>query len=176
MSWGRAATKPSTVAHQALDPIPTRQHDKATTSRVAKKQNPKITSHMLRPAQTTVTTMDSQAPTNSDGDQGRWANSISPFLLSIPKYLFFLMDGWMDHGSWMSACRCSDVWNLDCLCYMLVPSYPLIGDGDPLGTRNLNRDGYEMSFVPMMGMGMDQTWWGWVWDAITRWGIPHWHL
>jgi hypothetical protein len=44
---------------------------------------------------------------------------------------------------------------------MLVPSYPLIGDGDPLGTRNPNEDGYEMSFVPMMGMridlGMDQT-------------------
>jgi hypothetical protein len=43
---------------------------------------------------------------------------------------------------------------------MLVPSYPLIGDGDLLGTRNPNRDGYVMSFVPMMGMrmviGMDQ--------------------
>jgi hypothetical protein len=25
---------------------------------------------------------------------------------------------------------------------MLVPSYPLIGDGDPLGTRNPNGDGY----------------------------------
>jgi hypothetical protein len=37
---------------------------------------------------------------------------------------------------------------------MLVPSYSLIGDGDPLGTRNPNGDGYEMSFVPMMGMGM----------------------
>jgi hypothetical protein len=44
---------------------------------------------------------------------------------------------------------------------MLVPSYPLICDGDPLGTRNLNVDGYGMSFAPMMGMsmgmGMDQT-------------------
>jgi hypothetical protein len=46
---------------------------------------------------------------------------------------------------------------------MLIPSYPLIGDGDPLGTQNPNGDGdgYEMSFVPMMGMrmgmGMDQT-------------------
>jgi hypothetical protein len=37
---------------------------------------------------------------------------------------------------------------------MLVPSYSLIGDGDSLGTRNPNGDGYEMSFVPMMGMGM----------------------
>jgi hypothetical protein len=44
---------------------------------------------------------------------------------------------------------------------MLVPSYPLIGDEDSLGTRNLNENGYEMSFVPMMGiemgMGMNQT-------------------
>jgi hypothetical protein len=44
---------------------------------------------------------------------------------------------------------------------MLVRSYPLIGDEDPLGTRNPNGDGYEISFVPMMGMrmcmGMDQT-------------------
>jgi hypothetical protein len=44
---------------------------------------------------------------------------------------------------------------------MLVPSYPLIGDDDSSGTRNPNVDGYEMSFVPMMGMGMgmgmDQT-------------------
>jgi hypothetical protein len=40
------------------------------------------------------------------------------------------------------------------LCYMLVPSYSLIGDEDPLGTRNPNGDGYGMSFVPMMGMGM----------------------
>ena len=67
----------------------------------------------------------------------------------------------MNHGSWMSACRCGDVRNLDCLCYLLVPSYPLIGDGDPLGTRNPNGYGYVMSFVPMMGMGMgmkmDQT-------------------
>jgi hypothetical protein len=80
----------------------------------------------------------------------------------------------------MSACRCSDVWNLDCLCYMLVSSYSLIGDGDPLRTRNPNEDGYVMSFVPMMGMwmgtGIYQTWWWWVWDAITRWGIPHWYL
>jgi hypothetical protein len=37
---------------------------------------------------------------------------------------------------------------------MLVPSYSLIGDGNPLGTRNPNGDGYGMSFVPMMGMGM----------------------
>jgi hypothetical protein len=44
---------------------------------------------------------------------------------------------------------------------MLVPSYPLIGDVDPLGTRNPNGDEYEMSFVPMMdmemSMEMDQT-------------------
>jgi hypothetical protein len=44
---------------------------------------------------------------------------------------------------------------------MLVHSYPLIGDGDPLGTRNPNGGEYEMSFVRMMGMGMgmgiDQT-------------------
>jgi hypothetical protein len=44
---------------------------------------------------------------------------------------------------------------------MLVPSYPLIGDVDPLGTRNPNEDEYEMSFAPMMcmgmGMGIDQT-------------------
>jgi hypothetical protein len=44
---------------------------------------------------------------------------------------------------------------------MLVSSYPLIGDGDPLGTQNPNGDGYRMCFVPMMGMGMgmsmDQT-------------------
>ena len=60
----------------------------------------------------------------------------------------------MDHGSWMSACRCGDVRNLDCLCYLLVPSYPLIGDGDPLGTRNPNEDGYGMGFAPMMGMGI----------------------
>jgi hypothetical protein len=40
---------------------------------------------------------------------------------------------------------------------MLVPNYPLIGDGDPLETRNPNGDRYEMSFVPMMGMGMDET-------------------
>jgi hypothetical protein len=40
------------------------------------------------------------------------------------------------------------------LCYMLVPSYPLIEDGDPLGTRNPNGDGYGISFVPMMGMEM----------------------
>jgi hypothetical protein len=67
----------------------------------------------------------------------------------------------MNHGSWMSACRCGDVRNLDCLCYLLVPSYPLIGDGDPLGTRNPNGDGYGMSFALMMvmgmGIGMDQT-------------------
>jgi hypothetical protein len=37
---------------------------------------------------------------------------------------------------------------------MLVPSYSLIGDEDPLGTRNPNEDGYVMSFVPMMGMYM----------------------
>jgi hypothetical protein len=37
---------------------------------------------------------------------------------------------------------------------MLVPSYPLIGDGDPLGTRNPNGDRYVMSFVPVMGMEM----------------------
>jgi hypothetical protein len=37
---------------------------------------------------------------------------------------------------------------------MLVPSYSLIRDGDPLGTRNPNGDGYEMIFVPMMGIGM----------------------
>jgi hypothetical protein len=37
---------------------------------------------------------------------------------------------------------------------MLVPDYPLIGDGDPLGTRNPNRDRYEMSFVPMIDMSM----------------------
>ena len=36
---------------------------------------------------------------------------------------------------------------------MLVPSYSLIGDGDPLGTRNSNGDGYGMIFAPMMGMG-----------------------
>jgi hypothetical protein len=133
---------------------------------------------MLRPAQTTVTTMDSQAPTNSDGEQGRWANSISPIGPEV--LISFLMYGWMGHGSWMSACRCGDVWNLDSLCYLLIPSYPLIGDGDPLGTQNPNGYGYGMSFAPMMGMGIgmgtDQTWWGWVWDAITRWGIPHWHL
>jgi hypothetical protein len=63
--------------------------------------------------------MDSQAPTNSDGHQGRWENSISSIGPEV--LIYFLMDGWMDHGSWMSACRCSDVWNLDCLCYMLVP-------------------------------------------------------
>jgi hypothetical protein len=39
---------------------------------------------------------------------------------------------------------------------MLVPSYPSIGDGDPLETRNSNEDEYVMSFVPMMGMRMDQ--------------------
>jgi hypothetical protein len=121
-----------------------------------------------------MTTMDSQTPTNSDGDQGRWANSISSIGPEV--LISFLMDGWMDHGSWMSACWCSDVWNLDCLCYLLVPSYPLIGDGDPLGTRNPNGDEYVMNFALMMDMGMgmriDQIWWGWVWDAITRWGIP----
>ena len=37
---------------------------------------------------------------------------------------------------------------------MLVPSYYLIGDGDLLETRNPNGDGYEMSFVTMMGMRM----------------------
>jgi hypothetical protein len=44
---------------------------------------------------------------------------------------------------------------------MLVTSYPSIGNGGPLGTRNPNEDGYEMSFAPMIGMGMgmrmDQT-------------------
>jgi hypothetical protein len=44
---------------------------------------------------------------------------------------------------------------------MLVPSYPLIEDEDPLETQKPNVDGYGMSFVPMMGMGMsmgmDQT-------------------
>jgi hypothetical protein len=44
---------------------------------------------------------------------------------------------------------------------MLVPSYLLIGDGDPLETWNSNEDGYEMSFTPMMDivmlMGMNQT-------------------
>jgi hypothetical protein len=37
---------------------------------------------------------------------------------------------------------------------MLVPSYFLVGDGDPLGTQNPNENGYVMSFVPMMGMSM----------------------
>jgi hypothetical protein len=44
---------------------------------------------------------------------------------------------------------------------MLVPSYPLIGDGDPLGTRNPNEDefcthdGYGYGDVPnIMGMGL----------------------
>jgi hypothetical protein len=98
------ATKPSMIAHQASGPSPTRQNGKAT-SRLAKKQNPKITSHMLRPAQTTVTTMDSQAPTNIDGDQGRWANSISPFLLSVSKYLFIFwwMDEWIMVHGWVLA-------------------------------------------------------------------------
>jgi hypothetical protein len=45
-----------------------------------------------------------------------------------------------------------------------------------MGTRKPNEDGYGMSLVPMMGMRMgmriDQTWCGWVCDAITRWGIP----
>jgi hypothetical protein len=63
----------------------------------------------------------------------------------------------MDHGSWMSACRCDDALNLDCLCYILVPSYPLIGDVDPLGNRNPNKDVYVMSFTPIMSMRMDQT-------------------
>jgi hypothetical protein len=45
-------TKPNMATHQTLGPSPTRRHGKAT-SRLAKKQNPKITSH------TTVTTMDS---------------------------------------------------------------------------------------------------------------------
>jgi hypothetical protein len=44
---------------------------------------------------------------------------------------------------------------------MLVPSYPLIGDEDPLGTRNPNENVYGMSFITMidmgMGMRMDQT-------------------
>jgi hypothetical protein len=44
------------------------------------------------------------APMNSDGDQGRWENSISPFSSIGPEVLMsFLMDGWMEHGSWMSA-------------------------------------------------------------------------
>jgi hypothetical protein len=40
------------------------------------------------------------------------------------------------------------------VCYLLVLSYPLIGDGDPLGTLNPNGDEYGMSFTPMMGMEM----------------------
>jgi hypothetical protein len=40
---------------------------------------------------------------------------------------------------------------------MLVPIYPLIRDGDPLGTRNPNEDEFGMSFAPMMDMRMDQT-------------------
>jgi hypothetical protein len=65
------------------------------------------------------------------------------------------MDGWMDHDTWMRACWCGDVWNLDSLCLLLVPSYPLIGDEDPLGTQNPNKDGYEIIFAPMMDIGMD---------------------
>jgi hypothetical protein len=38
---------------------------------------------------------------------------------------------------------------------MLVPSYPLIRDEYPLGTRNPNGDGYEKSFAPMIGMKMN---------------------
>jgi hypothetical protein len=37
---------------------------------------------------------------------------------------------------------------------MLVPSYVLIEDGDPLETQNPNGDEYEMSFAPMMNIGM----------------------
>jgi hypothetical protein len=44
---------------------------------------------------------------------------------------------------------------------MLVHSYPLIEDVDPLETRNPNENEYEMIFVPIMGMSMrmrmDQT-------------------
>jgi hypothetical protein len=40
---------------------------------------------------------------------------------------------------------------------MLVPSYPLIEDGDSLGTRKPNGDEYEMSFIPIMDMGMYKT-------------------
>jgi hypothetical protein len=91
-------SRPPSPARQRTRPQVLAQQGNYQTS---KKQTPKITSHMLCPAQTTVTTMDSQAPTNSDGDQGRWENSISLFLLSVPKYLclFWWMDEWiMVHG------------------------------------------------------------------------------
>jgi hypothetical protein len=76
------------------------------------------------------------------------------------------MDGWMDHGSWMSSCRCGDVWNLDSLCYLLIPSYPLIGVGthwDPkpewvwVWDEFCTHDGYGDGYgnrSNMMGMGM----------------------
>jgi hypothetical protein len=41
---------------------------------------------------------------------------------------------------------------------MLVPSYTLIGDGDPLETWNSNGDVYEMSFTPMMSIEIVMGW------------------
>ena len=89
-----------------------------------------------------------------------WPRKVSKLHFSISSIglevlISFLMDGWIDHGSWMSDCRCGDVWNLDSLCYLLIPSYPLIGDGDLLGTRNPNGYGYEDGYGDssnMMGM------------------------
>jgi hypothetical protein len=59
--------------------------------------------------------MDSQTPTNSDGDQGRWADSISSIGPEVLIYL--LMDGWIDLGSWMTEESLS-MWLVWCLCYV----------------------------------------------------------
>jgi hypothetical protein len=41
---------------------------------------------------------------------------------------------------------------------MLVPSYLLIGDGDPLGTLNPNENEYEMNFAPIISTWMGMGW------------------
>jgi hypothetical protein len=58
---------------------------------------------MLRPAQTTVMTMDSQAPTNSDGEQTLFLH----FFYRSRSTCFF-SDAWMN-GSWFVD-ECLPMW------------------------------------------------------------------